>query len=209
MTEREWLESTNSIRMLDEVRAYRSDRKLRLFSCVIGRLITSSPPGWGWMLDAAEAWAESGKRPPTLFGCGLFFATDDAYRGAHHAAGLDCGQIFKRLAQGPKRPAASLLRCIMGNPYRHLDVWRWQHKPGLGPLHNPSVDWVTPEVLNLAEAAYGERHLNGTLDNVRLCILADSLEEQGCTEEDILSHLRDGRIHCRGDWVVDLVLGKE
>jgi hypothetical protein len=41
-------------------------------------------------------------------------------------------------------------------------------------------------------------------------MLADVLQDAGCTSDDILDHCRDGKqIHVRGCWVVDLVLGKE
>ena len=42
-----------------------------------------------------------------------------------------------------------------------------------------------------------------------LPLLADALEDAGCTEPDILSHCRGGGEHVRGCWVVDLLLGKE
>ena len=40
-------------------------------------------------------------------------------------------------------------------------------------------------------------------------ILADALEDAGCTNQDILNHCRGGGEHVRGCWVVDLLLGKE
>jgi hypothetical protein len=43
----------------------------------------------------------------------------------------------------------------------------------------------------------------------RLAVLADALEEAGCADADILSHLRGPGPHVRGCWVVDLLLGKE
>jgi predicted Zn-ribbon and HTH transcriptional regulator len=42
----------------------------------------------------------------------------------------------------------------------------------------------------MAEAAYEERTPDGLLDPVRLLVLADALEEAGCTEERLLRHLR-------------------
>jgi hypothetical protein len=61
-------------------------------------------------------------------------------------------------------------------------------------------------VVRLAQATYEERHLpEGTLDNTRLLILADALEEAGCTDTDILCHLRGPGPHVRGCWVADLV----
>jgi hypothetical protein len=65
-------------------------------------------------------------------------------------------------------------------------------------------------VLKLAQAAYDNRLLpSGLLDNGCLAILADALEEAGCTDADILSHLRGPGPHARGCWALDLVLGKE
>ena len=40
-----------------------------------------------------------------------------------------------------------------------------------------------------------------------LPILADALEEAGCTCTDILDHCRGRLPHYRGCWVVDAVLG--
>jgi hypothetical protein len=81
-----------------------------------------------------------------------------------------------------------LLRCLFGNPFRPADML---------------AAWRTPTVLALATAAYQER----TFD--RLPILADALEEAGCTNTEILSHCRLPGDHARGCWVVDAVLGKE
>jgi hypothetical protein len=74
----------------------------------------------------------------------------------------------------------------------------------------PVLQWNSGRVVDLAEAAYGDRRLpEGTLDNNRLAVLADALEEAGCTDRDLLGHLRhEGAVHVRGCWCVDLVLGK-
>ena len=63
----------------------------------------------------------------------------------------------------------------------------------------------------LAEDAYEQRTIPaGTLDNARLAVLADALEEAGCQDQDILGHLRlQGAMHVRGCFVIDLLLGKE
>ena len=42
-----------------------------------------------------------------------------------------------------------------------------------------------------------------------LPVLADALEEAGCTDADLLGHLRGPGPHVRGCWAVDLLLGKE
>jgi hypothetical protein len=46
-------------------------------------------------------------------------------------------------------------------------------------------------------------------DFTLLPILADALEESGCTNRDILEHCRGPGPHVPGCWAVDLVLGKE
>jgi inactivated superfamily I helicase len=90
---------------------------------------------------------------------------------------------------------ARLLREVVSNPFRPLAV-------------NPA--WQTPAVLALAQAAYDNRILPaGTLEPERLAVLADALEEAGCTNSELLDHLRSNGTHVRGCWAVDLVLGRE
>jgi hypothetical protein len=38
-------------------------------------------------------------------------------------------------------------------------------------------------------------------------ILADALEDAGCTDAAIVRHLREAPAHARGCWVLDLLLG--
>ncbi len=41
-----------------------------------------------------------------------------------------------------------------------------------------------------------------------LPILADALEESGCPDQDILSHLRGSNPHVHGCWALDALIGK-
>jgi hypothetical protein len=80
------------------------------------------------------------------------------------------------------------------------------------PFRPSQVDsaWLTPTVVQLARGAYEDRQLPaGTFDSARLAILADALEEVGCTDADILRHLRGPDLHVRGCWAIDLLLGKQ
>jgi hypothetical protein len=70
----------------------------------------------------------------------------------------------------------------------------------------PVLGGLVGEVL-LADQGGGRPQ--GTLDPARLAVLADALEEAGCTDPDILSHLRGTGPHVRGCWVIDLLLGKD
>jgi hypothetical protein len=67
-----------------------------------------------------------------------------------------------------------------------------------------SPDWRTNTAVSLARQMY-EAHEFGAMP-----ILADALQDAGCDNDDVLTHCRDPqRVHVRGCWVVDLVLGKE
>jgi hypothetical protein len=80
-----------------------------------------------------------------------------------------------------------ILQDVFGNPFRPVPF-----DPG----------WRTPNVTAVAQAIYEERRFD------ELPVLADALEEAGCTSADLLSHCRSGGEHARGCWAVDLVLGK-
>jgi hypothetical protein len=59
------------------------------------------------------------------------------------------------------------------------------------------------------QAIYPWRQLPSSyLDPARLAVLADAVEAAGCTNLDILDHLRGPGPHVRGCWGVDLLLGK-
>jgi hypothetical protein len=101
----------------------------------------------------------------------------------------------KEIGRAEAAALAALLRDIFGNPF--------------GPV-SLDLSWLTPDVLSLAGAAYENRTLPaGHLEPARLALLADALEEGGCTNTDVLDHLRSQGPHVRGCWVVDLLLGKE
>jgi len=94
-----------------------------------------------------------------------------------------------------RKEQTALLHDIFGNPFRPVSI-------------DPA--WLTPTVLSLAQAAYDNRSLPaGTLDNARLAVLADALEDAGCPNQDILNHCRQPGDHVRGCWAVDLILEKE
>jgi hypothetical protein len=93
---------------------------------------------------------------------------------------------------------ADILRCIFGNPFRPL--------PALVPTLLTSNDSL---VVKLAQAAYEQRLLpEGHLDPSRLAVLADALEDAGCTNVERLGHLRALGPHWRGCHVLDWLLGK-
>jgi hypothetical protein len=111
---------------------------------------------------------------------------------AHHAANTTAGAFPVDTEQTPERARSEellcdLLRCVFGNPFRE-------------PAFNKK--WRTETVTALASGIYEERAFD------RLPILADALEEAGCDDPAMLSHLRVPGPHCRGCWVLDLALGR-
>jgi hypothetical protein len=93
---------------------------------------------------------------------------------------------------------SALLRDILGNPFRP--------PPAIDPAF---LTWNAGTVARLAQAAYDNRLLpSGELDPARQGVLADALEEAGCTDVELLGHLRGPGPHVRGCWAVDLLLGR-
>jgi hypothetical protein len=87
-----------------------------------------------------------------------------------------------------ERQQLALAYDIFPNPFR--------------PIATDSA-WLTSTVRQLADAIYEERAFD------RLPILADALEDAGCSNAEILSHCRGLGPHVLGCWVVDLLLGRE
>jgi hypothetical protein len=89
-----------------------------------------------------------------------------------------------RCASGPPRPTAG------GPPPPRAFDRRW-------------AAWQDSTPLHVAQSIYQDRRF------ADLPVLADALEEAGCMDADLLTHLREPGPHARGCWALDLVLGKE
>jgi hypothetical protein len=97
---------------------------------------------------------------------------------------------YREALHAEARNQACLLREVLGNPFRPAPF-------------DPA--WVAANdgaVRKLAESVYEERAFD------RLPILADALEDAGCSDAELLDHVRTGGEHVRGCWVVDLCLGR-
>jgi hypothetical protein len=222
--EQQWLTSTDSQAMLDFLQASGevSDRKARL--CVVAwarsfhhhaaKMPGGAPflswlagPQWLPQLEAAEAYADG-----RLDGNALRSVrqkTGGPYNLYRVAAGLshfsfrEAGRIIqfvrREFGAPPEAELCDLLRCI-------FDCLPFRPAP---PIASSALVWNRGTIPRLAQAAYEERSLpSGTLDRARLAILADALEEAGCTDEKTLGHLRGPGPHLRGCHVVDRLLGK-
>src|SRR5262245_48695364 len=78
-------------------------------------------------------------------------------------------------------------RDLLPNPFTRI-VW------------NP--DWFTSTVRELAQVMYARREFSA------MPILADALQDADCDNEQILNHCRAEKLHARGCWVLDAILGK-
>jgi hypothetical protein len=220
MTETEWLaceDPDHLLRWLQKSRRHRpTRRKLGLFACACARRLGNQAGDERTVtgLNLAERMAEGTASPEefrsflrgNLLGDtgGKFthvavwairvLDTSQNWSSPEGAARSVAGYAAQGLGASEPAEQCRLLREVVGNPYRPVAV-----KPA----------WRSPVVLPLARAAYEERRLPaGLLDSVRLAVLADAVEEAGCTDGDLLGHLRGAGPHVPGCFALDAVLGK-
>jgi hypothetical protein len=193
MTESEWLECDDPTKMLKFLHCKASDRKLRLFACACARARYGFEDRYESEHAVAEAFADGEVSRQVVY----------ELWGIGPSVGLSWPDVPKKWAKDMSRPSypamrqplVMLARCVFPSPFRGVSV---------------NHAWLTDEVGTMARSAYTERHLpSGQLDPDRLAVLSDALEEAGCDDEDILSHLRSPGPHVRGCWALDLLRGKE
>lgn len=129
------------------------------------------------------------------------FCVDRARDASHEARQADSRHRFETAFPGIEVPYpapdaseglshSALLRDIMGNPFNPIARERsW-------------LTWNDGAIRKMARSIYDDRAFD------RLPLLADALEDAGCTDPAILTHCRQPGEHVRGCWVVDLLLGK-
>jgi hypothetical protein len=239
VTKAEWSKYTKPSAMLEAIHGKLSDRKLRLFSCAcLRRVCEKLPVGsfrqtieeteraaeetagesheagpWWLRLHTDPVWAslligevdvyggvksilvlaaQTHAKAPEASWLNAYTAADPIWRSDVAQKWLTAGSKEEESAQ------SSLLRDVAGIPSRRICL-----EPAL-------LKWNDGVVAKLALSAYEQRIMpEGTLDNNLLAILADALEEAGCTDADILGHLRGPGPHVRGCWPVDLILSKD
>jgi hypothetical protein len=227
MTEADWNSSTDPQGMLSFLwhGGSLSARKARLFAVACCRSI------WDLLQDkrsraavaASERYADGDASPDELESA--FRAALQAYETnlnrAPEAAWLAAHPLTRGLADSTACAAAIQARLRRkGSAPNSTDEEICQAdlvRDILGPLPfrevriNPAwLAWNGGSVVKLAEAAYEHRDMpSGTLDNARLGVLADALEDAGCSDPDLLGHLRGPGFHVRGCFALDAILGKE
>ena len=214
MTEADWDRCTDPQKMLELLRArgQASERKLRLFACACCRGIWHrlSDKCSRRAVEVVERFADGQATPQTFrkwhwAAYEAYEVTGEAayavYAAGHRVADLAASDAAEAAADAGQERASQcdLLRDIVANPFRA--------EPAIDPA---CLTWNEGTVKRLAEAAYEERSVpEGTLEQDHLAVLADALEEAGCTDEEILGHLRGTGTHVRGCHLIDLLLGRE
>jgi hypothetical protein len=208
MTEFEWLSATDPQPMLAFLRGRASDRKLRLFAC-----------GFCNSIDQAleDEICREAVRVAERFADGL--ASPEELDAACHSARLVwAASVWEgMLAAEAAEPDGWKAACGVQSALEMDDIPRnfWKQQADVlrdvfGPLlfrsvnlNRPTLMWNDNAIPKLAQSIYDDRAFD------RLPILADALEEAGCTDAHILDHCRQSGEHVRGCWLVDLVLGKK
>jgi hypothetical protein len=226
MTETEWLACTNPEAMLRFLLGKVSVRKRRLFACACCRTVwhllhkrarkaitvmedVVDGMGTPEVLEEARAGLWSNAR--------YYFIPRNGARATRQAAIAAADAVFSAVSPVADHPnvcwemvagarlgeneeqdpsaigseLARLLHDIVGNPF---------HPGTLDPSWR---EWNEGLIPKMAQAISAER----TFDH--LPILADALEEAGCTDTALLEHCRGPGPHVRGCWVLDRILDKQ
>jgi hypothetical protein len=223
MNRRQWLICKKPETMLQFLQDRMTHRKLRLFICGYCRRI------WPLLNEKSQKVVEAGERfadseisnkdraalhkasemsvPINLAGSAL---VDNRWLSKQVAAFLKHSTVFAGFrAAFQADPNGGLNAIIASKPLQgdergaQCDLLR----DLFAPFHTATIDrvllpWNSGTIPKLAQVIYAERCFGD------LPILADALEEAGCTDAAILDHCRSGGEHVRGCWVVDLILGK-
>lgn len=184
-----------------------------------------------WLLGHDATTAMRRRLKPVVEACRLIFNPDGLWPSTESSEPLKDAVDFWLRGSTPIEPdvRSAIMRDVLGNPFRPAKVER---------------AWLTSDVLSLARAVddaaskvcdncrgkgfwiseYDGTRLDcglckgrindGTLDPVRLAVLADALLDGGMPEtldripHPLLAHLRDAGTHWRGCWAIERILNK-
>jgi hypothetical protein len=225
MTESQWRNCTSPEAILNFLTDKASPRKLRLYAIGCCRRVwqlLNDERCW-YAVDVAQRFVDGRATEADLFAAGQGVASlarvsnDPSSRLAESmvSKGGAAWSATRMPAWYAAWDAAWDARVVARDELRDTD-WEkeraWQAAVLLDLFGNAfrrvSFDpaWLVRDdgaVYNLAQVIYEEDRFGD------LPILADALEEAGCTSPEIFAHCRARQPHYRGCWVVDLILDKE
>jgi len=215
MTEKQWLRSKNSVAMIEALYDMKaSERKMLLFICACGRCLEGPKLDEDILISLrrAEQYADGQisfekfmvaqnfshrvamevQNRGDLF-CQYFLMVVDAVVAVAIKdldGPFDAADVLSE--NRDESYVADLIREIFGNPFRPL------------PIIEPSwLRWQDELIPKSAKQIYEKKMF------ADLPVVADMLEEVGCTDLAIVNHCRSPGPHVRGCWVIDLLLGKK
>jgi hypothetical protein len=208
MIEAEWLNTTDTAaleRCLFALEEPPSERKSWLFACACFRRVEAELPDdlCREALESCERFADgraTAREFHSLLGQAARLYSLRAWAGlaaqpagprtANLLAGMRHAAWRFRQTKAEADAQRDLLRDVFGNPFRAAFLAR------------STLRWQGGLVVQLARAIYEERRWR------EMPVLADALEDAGCSDGYILEHCRSGKPHARGCWLVDGLLGK-
>lgn len=215
MTETEWLTSNDPWSLLQVVERSRpAERKVRLLNAAICRRF------WDYLPEASKAILVESE----LIADGLEECVDDmelCWRANAVVGTIDRGYLTKWFPSAKVRrdAAAAVCYAVIPNELWGAVGYFWALDPKekgphstiirdvFGDLFRPAAPMnpslLMPHILALARDMYDSRAFE------RMPELGKALREAGCTNEEILGHCEQEGLHCRGCWLVDVLLGKK
>jgi|GEM_PF-2043237 len=202
----DWSACEDATHLFGMMNRFPSSRKLRLFTAACFHTLLCNQPNAVPLLNAIEDASEDESLLPVLrtvheeFWIEYGGTLPDASVEQHQYGSVNLlGGLLLRskdplavMSQEMVRycnTASVLCREIFPNPFTSARF-------------DPA--WRTLDVLTIARDIYDARAFE------RMPILADALQDAGCDNDELLTHLRaTSRTHVRGCWALDLCLGLE
>jgi hypothetical protein len=226
MTDLEWLQCADPELMIAFLLKKRN-RKMRLAAIASCRLFSDSllDKRSEQALEVAERFAdhratEAEREAARDNAWAVVVAMGEAYHGAVEAPGPTSEEdesfddahdvaraVWYAVSDEPEQAISALPSVRLEVYFSHIaTILRDVYAPTTRMAFNPC--WLTSTVTDLANIIYEERKFD------LMPVLADALEDGGCTDAHILEHCRLANdhyrlgLHWRGCWVLDLLLGR-
>jgi hypothetical protein len=236
MTESEWLKSGDPILHFEHDRGWPSARRQRLFAVACCRRLEHllADKRWGDAIEIAERYADRRAKRAELFPALAELVIAPSSRQTHGTVrDQSCGVSVRWACEPHRRKYGAMVAVnaaaavayaalppdelyVPPAESPHGALWyaaeRAEKDAQLALLYEVCGDpfrpiaflpeWRTSTVLALARQMYESR------DFAAMPILADALQDDGCTDDANLTHCRGSGPHVRGCWVVDGLLNK-